>query len=223
MRTSLADRVLPNYSRGEEIFNMVSHITGTALGIVALVLCEVALNNTGKSYAIPPCAIYGASMIVLYTISSIYHGLKHKTAKKVLQILDHCAIYILIAGTYTMLALGAIITVNPTIAWVIFGIEWGLAAVALTFTAIDLHKYRKLEMICYIIMGWLIVLFYGDAMRALTWGGFSLILWGGIFFTVGSVLYGVGKKKKYAHNVFHIFVLIGSFFHFLAILFYICR
>lgn len=220
MRTKLADRILPQYTKGEEIFNMVSHIVGGALGIVALVLCIIKAAVNHNVIGIVASAVYGVTMIMLYTMSSIYHGLTHIGAKKVFQVLDHCAIYFLIAGTYTPIALSAIRAFDPVLGWSLFAAQWALAALATTLTAIDLRKYRVFAMICYIAMGWMIIFFPQAALQALTAPGFTLVLAGGILYTIGAILYGVGKKKKYAHNWFHVFVFLGSLFQFLGILGY---
>lgn len=175
-RTKLADRTLPNYTKGEEIFNMVSHIVGGGLGIIATVLCVIFAALNKNVWGVVGGAIYGTSMIVLYTCSSVYHGLTHPTAKKVMQVLDHCTIYFLICGTYTPILLSAIRPVSPVWAWVIFGIVWGLAAMATTLTAIDLKKYSKLSMVCYIGMGWCIVLAWDVTARAIPVPGLWLLL-----------------------------------------------
>ena len=143
-------------------------------------------------------------MVTMFTISSVYHGLKPTLGKKVMQVLDHCTIYFLIAGTYTVILLSAIRPENPVLAWVLFGFEWGMVALATTLTAIDLKKYRVFSMICYIGMGWAIIFFAKQAMQALTFPGFLLLLLGGIAYTVGSILYGLGKRRKWMHSVFHI-------------------
>lgn len=220
-RTKLADRTLPNYTKGEEIFNMVSHIVGGGLGIIATVLCVIFAALNKNVWGVVGGAIYGASMIVLYTCSSVYHGLTHPTAKKVMQVLDHCTIYFLICGTYTPILLSAIRPVSPVWAWVIFGIVWGLAAMATTLTAIDLKKYSKLSMACYIGMGWCIVLAWDVTARAIPVPGLWLLLGGGIAYTIGAVLYGIGKKHRYMHSVFHLFVVLGSVLQFLCILLYV--
>ena len=193
-RTKLVDRSLPNYTRGEEIFNMVSHIVGGGLGVIATVLCVIFAALHNNVWGVVSCAIYGASMIILYTCSSVYHGLRHITAKKVMQVLDHCTIYFLIGGTYTPILLSAIRPISPVWAWVIFGLVWGLAAMAITLTAIDLKKYSKLSMVCYIGMGWCIVLAAKVTIEAIPLPGLLLLLGGGIVYTVGAVLYGIGKK-----------------------------
>lgn len=220
MRIRLEDRKLPNYSRGEEIFNMVSHIVGGAVGVVALILCIVVAVKNQNMYGVVASAIYGSTMILLYSMSSIYHGLTNQTAKKVFQVLDHCAIYLLIAGTCTPIALSALRRVNPALGWTVFGVEWGLAAIAITLTAIDLKRYQVFSMICYISMGWSIIIVYRKILQALTLPGVLLLLTGGVFYTIGALLYGIGKKRKYMHNVFHICVLLGSVSHFLCIILY---
>ena len=220
MRTKLIDRILPRYSQGEEIFNMVSHIVGGALGITALTLCVIISAINRNVFGVVSSSIYGFTMILLYTMSSIYHGLKHEMAKKVFQVLDHCAIYFLIAGTYTPIALSAIMKVSPAFAWSVFGVEWGLAALATTLTAIDIKKYQAFSMTLYIAMGWGIMFFPKIAIAALTFNGFIYLLIGGLFYTVGAILYAIGKKKKNIHGVFHVFCFLGSLFHFFCILFY---
>lgn len=220
-RTKLADRRLPDYTKGEEIFNMVSHIVGGGLGVVALVLCVIVSAIHKDAYAVVGSSIYGASMIVLYTMSSVYHGLRPEMAKKVMQVIDHCTIYFLIAGTYTPILLTVIREESTITAWILFGVVWGLAALAATLTAIDLKKYSVFSMICYIGMGWCIVFAYKTALAAIPFPGLMLLLAGGIAYTVGAVLYGLGKKRKYMHSIFHLFVVAGSLLQFFCILFYI--
>lgn len=219
-RTKLSDRHLPDYSQSEEIMNMVSHIAGGALGIVALVLCVVKAAVSGNVPGVVGSAIYGASLIALYTVSSVYHGLKPGTAKKVLQVIDHCTIYILIAGSYTAVLLSAMQAVYPVIGWGLLAAEWILAGTAATLTAIDLRKYRVFSMVCYIGMGWGIVFFLPQTLEVLALPGFLFLLSGGIVYTIGAILYGIGSKKHWFHSVFHIFVVLGSFLHFLSILLY---
>ncbi len=219
-RTKLTDRALPNYSRGEEIMNMVTHIVGGALGVVVLTLCIIFAALRGNVAGILTSIVYGCSMILTFTISAVYHGLRPHTAKKVLQVLDHCTIYSLIAGTYTVLSLSAIAPRYPLLGWGLFVFEWALTALATTLTAIDLKKYSVFSMICYIGMGWAVTPFWRQTADVLTLPGFLLLLWGGIAYTLGSILYGLGKRKKWMHSVFHIFVLLGAFLQFLAILLY---
>ncbi len=221
VRTKLEDRKLPSYTMGEEIFNIVSQIVGGALAIAALVLCVVFAVLCSDVWGVVGAAIYGGTMVLMYTMSSIYHGLKPEMPKKVFQVIDHCTIYFLIAGTYTPVTLAALRPLYPVQAFVIFGIVWACCFVAATLTAIDLKKYQILSMICYIAMGWCIVFFIGPTVRVLGMGGTVFLLTGGIAYTVGAILYGIGKKKKYLHSVFHLFVLAGSILHFFMILFYV--
>ena len=166
-------------------------------------------------------AVFGASMITLYTMSSIYHGLKNETAKKVFQVIDHCTIYFLIAGTYTPMVLCGLMRTSPMWAWIIFFIVWGCAAVATTLTAIDLKKYKVFSMICYVAMGWAILLSIKNMYYAIGPAGFALLLGGGVAYTGGIVFYKLGKNKKYFHSIFHLFVLVGSITHALCVIFYV--
>ena len=222
-RTKLSDRSLPEYTKGEEIFNMVSHIAGAALGVAALVLCVVFSALSGSPWAVVSSSIYGASLVLLYTISSIYHGLRPSTGKKVFQVLDHCTIYFLIAGSYMPIVLCAIREISPVRAWVLFGIIWGLVALATTLTAIDLKKYSKFSMGCYIGIGWSIILAVDIFLMAVPLPGILLLLLGGIAYTLGAVIYGIGKKtkKRYVHSVFHLFVILGSVLQFFSIFLYV--
>lgn len=220
-RTRLRDRLLPSYTGGEERFHMISHIVGGGMGVLALVLCVVKAALNGSVIGVVSSALYGTSLIALYAMSSIYHGLRHPTAKRVMQVLDHCTIYFLIGGTYTPILLCAIRRVSPGWAWTLFGIVWGLAAMATTFTAIDLKKYSVLSMCCYIGMGWCVVLAVRPVLQAIAPAGLILLLAGGIAYTLGAVLYGLGKKRRYMHALFHVFVLIGSALHFACIFFYV--
>ena len=221
-RIKLSDRILPDYSKGEEIFNMVSHIVGGALGIVALVLCVIVSALHKDIYAIVSSAIYGASIIILYTMSSIYHGLSPKLmAKKVFQVLDHCSIFVLIAGTYTPFCLVMFREYNLIIGWTIFGVIWGAAIIGIILNAIDIKKFKVVSMICYIAMGWCILIKVNLLPQLLGVSGLILLIAGGIAYTVGAVFYMFGKKKRYIHSVFHLFVVLGSILHFFCILFYV--
>jgi len=221
-RTKLADRQLPVYTKGEEVFNMTSHIVGGVLGIVALILCVVfsAIHHNG--YGVVASSIYGVTMILLYTMSSIYHGLSPKSkGKKVMQILDHCSIFLLIAGSYTPFALCTLREADTATGWWIFGIIWSLAVLGIILNSIDLKKYKIFSMICYLAMGWCIIFKINIVIEALGVSGFTLLLAGGIVYTIGAVLYGLGKKKKYIHSIFHLFIFAGSLLQFLCILLYV--
>ena len=219
-RIKLSDRILPTYSKSEEIMNMVTHIVGGGFSIVAMVLCVTRAALNGNRWGVGACIVYGITLITMYTMSSVYHGLRPGMGKKVMQVIDHCTIYFLIAGTYTAVVLSALRPEYPKLAWGLFFFEWALVALAATLTAIDLKKYNVFSMICYIGMGWAVIPFWRQSMEALTLPGFTLLLAGGIAYTIGAVLYGIGSKKAWMHAVFHIFVVLGSGLQFLAILFY---
>ena len=221
-RVKLKDRILPTYTKGEEIFNMTSHIVGGALGIVATVLCVVFAAIHGNVYGVVSGAIYGVTMIILYTMSSIYHGLSPKrNSKKVFQILDHCSIFLLIAGSYTPFALCTIRSYDPVTGWVIFGVIWFLAILGIVLNSIDLKQFKVFSMICYLLMGWCIIMKINVLPKLLGTTGFALLLAGGIAYTVVAILYGLGKKHKYVHSIFHLCILLGSFLQFMCILLYV--
>ncbi len=219
-RTKLINRILPPYTKGEEIFNMVTHIVGGGIGIVTLVFGILISCFKGSLASLLSSILFGTSMIALYTVSSIYHGLHDGMAKRVFQVLDHCTIYFLIAGTYTPMLLCALTRVNPLAAFITFGIVWGLTALAVTLNAIDIKNYKTFSMLCYIGIGWSIIFSIIDMYRALGSLGFFLLLGGGIVYTLGTVFYAVGKKKKYFHSIFHIFVILGSILHSISVLFF---
>lgn len=219
-RTPLSKRKLPGYTRGEEIFNMISHIVGGGLGVVFTVLCVVVAALHHNIYGVVSGAIYGATMIILYTMSSIYHGLSPEvTAKKVFQVMDHCSIYLLIAGTYTPYTLVTLRSYKEWVGWTIFGFVWGCAALGITLTSIDLKKFHKFAMCCYVLMGWCIIIFVVPTFRALGFWGSFFLLTGGIFYTGGIAFFLI--HKRYLHSVFHLFVVMGSLLQFISILFYV--
>ena len=221
-RTKLRDRIMPDYTRGEEIANTVTHIVGGAMGITATVLCVILAALHRNPWAVVSGAVFGATMILLYTMSSIYHGLRpHLFAKRVFQVLDHCTIYLLIAGTYTPFTLCILRPASPALGWTVFGLIWGLAALGVTLTAIDLHRFRHFAMICYLGMGWLCLFTIKPLVLGLGAGGTVLLASGGVAYTLGAVLYLLGHKRRYLHSVFHAFVLLGSLLHFFCILFYV--
>ena len=221
-RTKLDDRILPTYSKGEEIMNMTSHIVGAAFGIAATVLCIVAAASHSNSYGVVSGTIYGITMILLYTMSSIYHGLNpNLKGKKVMQILDHCSIFLLIAGCYTPFTLCTLREYDTATGWWIFGIIWSVAILGITLNAIDLKKYKKFSMICYLVMGWCIIFEIAVLPELITWNGFILLLSGGIVYTIGAILYGLGKKRKWMHSIFHFCILLASILQFFCILLYV--
>lgn len=221
-RIKLSDRILPQYTKGEEIFNMTTHIVGGAIGVIAIFMCVIKSIINGNAYGIVSSIIFGVMMIALYTMSSIYHGLSpNLKAKKVFQVLDHCSIFLLIAGSYTPFALCTLREYDPVIGWSIFGIIWSMAILGVVLNAIDLKRYKVFSMICYISMGWCIIFKASLLPQLLGIPGVSLLVAGGIVYTIGAILYGLGKKYKYIHSVFHIFICLGSLLHFLCILLYV--
>ena len=219
-RIPLGKREMPIYTKGEEIFNMVSHIAGGALGIAALVLCVIRAALHHNVWGVVSGAIYGATLIVLYAMSSIYHGLSPRLmAKRVFQVLDHCAIFLLIAGTYTPMALCSLREYAPWMGWTIFGVIWGMAALGITLNAIDLRRYRVLSMVSYLGMGWCIILTAKLLPTLLGKLGLWFLIAGGLAYTLGAVLYGLAKNHRWLHSIFHLFVLAGSILHFFCIFF----
>ncbi len=217
-RTKLSERVLPNYTKSEEIMNMVTHIVGGGIGVLVLIACVLKPALQSNILGIVGAAIYGFTMVSLYTVSSVYHGLRPGTGKKVMQIIDHCTIYFLICGTYTPILLSAFVPTYPLLGWGLLAVQWGLAILAATLTAIDLHRYRVFSMICYICMGWAIIFFLPQTLHVLSLPGFLLLLSGGISYTIGAILFGIGAKIHWMHSVFHVFVVVGSVLQFLAII-----
>ena len=221
-RIKLDDRILPTYTKGEEIFNMVSHIVGGSSGIAATVLCVIFAAIHNNVYGVVSGAIYGATMILLYTMSSIYHGLSPKLkAKKVFQVIDHCTIYLLIAGSYTPFALCTFREYNTALGWTMFGVIWAVAILGMVLNAIDLKRYRVFSMICYLAMGWCIIIKAPLLPKLLGVTGTIFLVAGGIAYTIGAIFYGLGRTKKYRHSIFHLLILLGSILQFFCILFYV--
>lgn len=222
-RTALKDRILPNYTVGEELFNMISHIVGAAFGLVALSILVGRALWDHDFWAFSSGLVYGLMMILLYTMSSVYHGLRPGTAKKVLQILDHCSVFLLIAGTYTPFLLNGLRETNPALAWTLFGVIWGAAVLGVTLNAIDLKRYRVFSMIAYLGMGWAAVVAWRPMIMEYSMTAMILLLSGGLAYSVGALLYILGKRKrmKYMHSVFHLFCLAGTILHFLSIVNYV--
>lgn len=213
---------LPDFSKGEEIFSAVTHIVGGGLGVVALVLGIVFASIYNDAYCVVSVIIYGLSLVILYTMSSIYHFLRKNRAKKVFRILDHCTIFLLIAGSYTPFCL---VTLRNSGAWgwTLFGIIWGFAVLGVVGNAINMHNIviKILSQICYIVMGWCILLALGPLMENIELGGFILLLLGGIAYSIGAIFFAFGSKYKWIHSIWHMFVLLGSILHFFAIFFYV--
>lgn len=216
-RTPLAQRALPDYTGAQERLNALTHGLGILLSLFALGLLLPAARPRGP-LAVGCALVYGGSMTLLYTMSTLYHGARPGLAKKVLQVLDHCVIYGLIAGTYTPIALLALAPRYPALGWGVFAVQWLLALTAAALTAIDLHRFRGLSMVCYIGCGWMVLAFLPQTLETLTPRGFGFLLAGGLSYTLGAVLFGLGKRRRWLHTVFHLLVLLGTVFQLQAVL-----
>lgn len=207
---------LPIYSTFEEILSAISHGIGALLSIAAIVL--LIISSSLKAKTIVCVTIYSATLFLLYIVSTLYHSLGVNKAKKVFRILDHCSIFILISGTYTPICL---LMLDGVVGWLLFSVVWSAAIVGIVFNAIDLKKFSKLSMVCYIAMGWAIIFAIKPLLCVVNQRQLLFLFLGGIFYTVGAIIYGVGKKIKYMHSLWHVFVLAGSIFHFFMIFDYI--
>ena len=205
------------YNPKEEKLNVISHAFGLILSVIALVLLVVFASLEGSAWHIVSFSIYGASLIVLYAASTFYHNSKTPKLRYRLNIFDHASIYVLIAGTYTPFTL---VVLDGWVGWTIFGVSWGLALTGVILKLFFIGKYDKISTIAYVLMGWLIVFAIKPLVQNLPIEGLLWLLGGGISYTVGAILYSF-KKIKYNHFIFHIFVLLGSFCHFIAVFFYV--
>ena len=207
--------MLPEVSFKEELINSITHGLGALLGIAGTVVAVVWAAVYGDVYSIVSAALYGAMLIILYVMSTLYHALTNQTAKKVFRIFDHCSIFLLIAGTYTPFTLCAI---RGALGWTIFGIIWGMTVLGIVFNAISIEKFKVFSMICYVVMGWLIIIAFKPLMQAIGFmPGTLLLLLGGISYTVGIIFFSM-KNIPYMHGVWHLFVLLGSVLHYFSIL-----
>ena len=209
---------IPMYTLGEELISAISHGVGALLGIAALVLCIVKSCNPLDGYKLASSIVFGLTVTLLYLMSCLYHSLKVNKAKRVFRVIDHCTIFLLIAGTYTPYTL---VSLRGTLGWWIFGIIWGIAVLGIVLNAVNLKKFAKLSVACYLIMGWIIVFAYQYMVQVMHPMALALLIWGGIAYTVGAVLYAIGSKKKYFHSVFHFFCLAGTILHFFSIYLYV--
>lgn len=205
---------LPKYKLGEELMSAISHGVGVLLSIVVLVLCIV---KSDSGLGLMSALFYGISSIILYLMSCLYHSLAPNNAKRVFRIMDHCSIYLLIAGTYTPFCL-CVLPLN--VGWWVFGFVWGCAVIGILLNAIDMKKFKKFSMFLYLLMGWCIIFTIKPLWENMNHFGILLLFLGGILYTVGAVLYGIGKKIRYMHSVFHFFCMLASTCFFFAVYFY---
>jgi len=206
---------LPKYKLGEELLNSISHGVGVLLSIAGLVL---GIIKASSGLALFGILIYSISSIILYLMSCMYHSLKPNNAKRIFRIIDHCSIFILIAGTYTPIVL---LKLPQSIGWTIFGIVWPIAIIGITLNSIDIKKFKKVSMALYLIAGWCIIFSFKSLWKNMNHLGILFIFIGGIIYTIGAIIYGIGKKYKYMHSIFHIFCIIASVFFFISIYFYV--
>ncbi len=202
------------YTLGEEIFNSVSHGTGGLLAIAGTAVLIVVAAIYSDAWGVVSSSVYGASLIILYTMSTLYHAITNDKAKKFFRIMDHDTIFFLIAGTYTPITL---VPLRGPLGWVLFGIVWGAAILGIVLNSIDLEKFRKPSVVCYVAMGWVIVAAIKPMLEKVSPISLWFLLIGGLFYTVGIIFYAK-KDIKFFHSVWHLFTIGGSVFHYFAIL-----
>ena len=214
----MKDLNIPKYTLGEEITNSITHGIGALLSIVALIISIIISAIHHNGVGIVCSIIYGTSMILMYIMSCLYHSISPNIkAKKVFRVIDHCDIYLYIAGCYTPFCISLI---GGTIGWTLFGLVWSCAIIGVLLNAINLEKNKRLSLILYLVMGWMIIISIKPLINNLPINGLLLLLSGGIIYTLGAIIYKMGSKRKYFHSIFHIFVLIGSILQFFSIIFY---
>jgi len=200
-----------------ERFNSITHLAGAALALAGLVVLVVFAALQGDVWKIVSFSIYGTSLFLLYTLSTLYHSLRGR-AKQIFMKLDHVAIYLLIAGTYTPLTL---VTLRGAWGWTLFGIVWGLAIIGIVVDVLHRQGSRRIQMLIYLLMGWLIVVALYPLVQIMPTGGLILLVLGGLFYTGGIVFYALDERIKHAHGIWHLFVLAGSISHYLIMLLYV--
>lgn len=205
------------YDSKEETLNVITHGIGFLLSIAALVILVVSAAKYGTARHITSFAIFGASLIVLYAASTLYHYAKNPELRQKLNIFDHSAIYVLIAGTYTPFTL---IVLKGWVGWTIFGISWGLALAGIIFKVFYFGKYDKISTLAYVLMGWVIILAIKPLIENLPLGGLVWLFMGGLSYSLGAIFYSM-KRIRFNHAIFHVFVLLGSFCHFMAVFLYV--
>lgn len=210
---AVVDRT-PRYTLGEEIFNAVSHGVGGLLGIAGTAVLIVLAALHSDPIGIVACSVYGGSLIVLYTMSTLYHAITNRHAKKFFRIMDHDTIFLLIAGTYTPITL---VPLRGALGWTLFGVVWGAAIIGIVLNSINLERFRKISVVCYVAMGWVIIFAIKPMIERCTPLSLWFLLIGGLFYTVGIVFYAI-KSKRYFHSVWHLFTITGSVFHFFSIM-----
>ena len=207
------------YTVGEEIFNSVSHGVGALLSVAALTLLIVFAVFRSDGYGLASAIVFGVSLILLYSMSTVYHIIQNETAKKVLRVFDHCSIFILIAGTYTPYLL---MCMRNALGWTMFGLIWGVTVLGIVLNAVNLERFRRFSLVCYICMGWAIVFTIKPIIQNIALPGVVLLITGGVVYTIGVIFY-VLKRYRYMHSIWHLFVLGGSVCHYLSVLLYVLK
>ncbi len=200
-----------------EVFNSVTHLSGAAAAVVGLIVLVVVASGSGDPAKIVSCSVYGVTLLLLYTFSALYHSTSGRM-KKVFRLLDHHAIYLLIAGTYTPFML---VTLRGAWGWSLFGVVWGLAILGIIVDSLPQRGKRIVPLVIYLVMGWMMLTALGPLRRALPAQGLLWLIAGGIFYTSGIVFYVLDKRVSYFHGIWHLFVLAGSVSHYFAVLFYV--
>lgn len=208
------EKLNKRYTLGEEIFNAVSHGAGGLLSIAGTVVLIALCAVYSDAWSVISACVYGASLIILYTMSTLYHAITNEKAKKFFRVMDHNTIFFLIAGTYTPFTL---VTLRGKLGWILFGIVWGSALIGIILNSIDLEKFRKPSVVCYILMGWVIIIAVKPMLNSLPGLSLVFLLLGGIFYTVGVIFYSL-KKIKWFHSVWHLFTVAGSVLHYFSVL-----
>lgn len=205
---------IPDYTMGEEIMNAVTHGLGALLSVAALVLMLVRAHGALPTLTV---TVFGVAMVQLYTISCVYHALSPRlTGKKVLRVIDHCNVYLLVFGTYVPVAL---LGVGGALGWVLFGIVLFFTVLGVVFTAIDVDRFQVVSVVCHLLSGWSILIGVPALLRSMGGHGVLFMVLGGVMYSIGAVLYALGKTRRYRHSVFHVFCLLGTFCHFWAVYF----
>ena len=203
---------LPKYSILEEILNSISHGIGFIFSAAAFILLILKHQNNLKNIVV--MGIYSFTLMFLYLSSTLYHSIPPPKVKNILRKFDHCSIFLLIAGTYTPICS---VLINNFFSYIVLAIVWAAALIGIILNIISVNKFEKFSLVCYIAMGWSIVLIAKPAWQNLNSFQLKWLILGGVFYTVGAIFYVLGKKEKYIHSVWHIFVLIGSLCHFITI------
>ena len=207
---------IPKYNLTEELINSISHGIFAGISIALLVLLVVKAHGAKSEVSV---SLFGSSMIILYTISCIYHALSPNIlGKKVLRVIDHSNVYILVFCTYLPISF---IAIGGLLGWIIFTILLIVTIAGIITTSINIEKFQKFEVICHLINGWGSLIFIKILLESMGKEGVLFLILGGFFYTIGAILYGLGNKKKYMHSVFHFFCMLGTFFHFLTIYFFV--